>query len=281
MSAMPPPAGAPVDLLALVTSTQPWSPAANVAMTLAASFGARVTGCFVGPSLRTLRGGEAEPSVVALLLDEPQEDPADRDAFLALARQAGVHGASWLVTRAGIARTLRQLGAWHDLVVIERDLVQDANVFEVLGEALLTCHAPCLILPPAWHAPAQFNRIAMAWNGSIESTRAMHSAMPFALMARETVLIDGESPADEDDQDRAPRFDPQRYLAARGVKIKARRLHITPQDAGEALLREVAQTHADLLVMGAYGHSRVRERVFGGATRHILQHATVPVLMQH
>ena len=83
MSAMPPPAGAPVDLLALVTSTQPWSPAANVAMTLAASFGARVTGCFVGPSLRTLRGGEAEPSVVALLLDNTYTFNQDGDEFIA------------------------------------------------------------------------------------------------------------------------------------------------------------------------------------------------------
>lgn len=281
MSAAPPPAGAPVDILALVTSTQPWSPATHAAMALAASFDARVTGCFVDPALRVLHGGDTEPSVLALLLDEPREDHHDRDAFLALAREAGVHGASWLVTRTGIARTLRQLGAWHDLVVIERDLVEHAHVFDVLGEALLACHAPCLILPPAWQETARFGQIAMAWNGSIESIRAIHSALPFALMAHHTVLIDGESPAHEDDQDRAPHFDPQLYLANRGITVKARRLHTTPHDAGEALLRDVALAHADLLVMGAYGHSRMRERVFGGATRHILQHATVPVLMQH
>jgi nucleotide-binding universal stress UspA family protein len=250
-------------------------------MNLAASFGARVTGCFVDPSLRMLHGDEAEPSVLALLLDEPHENSDDRDAFLALGRQAGVRGASWLVTGTGIARTLRQLGAWHDLVVIERDLVQGANVFDVLGEALLTCHTPCLILPPAWPGPARFNRIAMAWNGTIESTRAIHSAVPFALMARENLLIDGQLPIYEDDQDRAPRFDPHIYLTNRGIQVKTRRLHATPHDAGEALLREITLTHADLLVMGAYGHSRVRERVFGGATRHVLQHATVPLLMQH
>lgn len=280
MSTTPLP-GAPADILVLVTSTHPWSPAANPAMTLATSFNARVTGCFVDSSLRMLHGGEADASVLALLLEEPEENPADRDAFLTLARQAGVRGASWLVTRAGIARTLRQLGAWHDLVVVERDLVQGANVFDVLGEALLTCHAPCLILPPAWHGEPRFNRIALTWNGSIESTRAIHSAMPYALMAQETLLIDGKPPAYEDDQDRAPHFDPRTYLADRGVKLKTRRLHAAPQDAGEALLREVTLAHADLLVMGAYGHSRVRERIFGGATRHILQHATVPVLMRH
>ncbi len=61
----------------------------------------------------------------------------------------------------------------------------------------------------------------------------------------------------------------------------SRRIHATPHEAGAALLREATSIGADLLVMGAYGHSRTRERVFGGATRHVLRHARVPVLMEH
>jgi len=280
-SAARPPAGAPSDVLALVTSTALWSPAAHAALGLAASFQSRATGCYIDPSLRMLHGGEAEPSVLALLLELPEENHEDRDAFLALARQAGVQSASWLVTRAGIARTVRQLGAWHDLVVIERDLVDESGSFDVLGEALLSCRTTCLILPPAWQGSTRFARVALAWNGGIESARAIHAALPFAQAATETVLLDGESPTYEDDQDRAPHFDPHTYLANHGVKLRSRRLHATPHDAGVALLREVEQVHADLLVMGAYGHSRVRERVLGGATLHVLRHASVPVLMQH
>jgi len=273
--------GAPADVLALVSSIDPWSPATHAAMTLAATFGSRVTGCYVDPSLRTFHGGETESSVLALLMDAPHEHPRDRDAFLALARKSGVERACWVATRAGIARTMQQLGAWHDLIVIERDLAMHEGSFDVLGEALLSCRTPCLILPPGWQGKASFNHLALAWSGSIESIRAIHAALPLARLAARVELIDGESPVYDDDQERAPHFEPHVYLASHGIDVHTRRIHATPHEAGEALLREVAQSRADLLIMGAYGHSRLRERVLGGATRHVLQHAVIPVLMQH
>lgn len=273
--------GAPSDILALVTSVTPWSPAAQVATSLAATFGANLSGCYVDSSLRMLHGGEAEPSVLALLLDVPEENDDDRDAFAAYGRQAGVPHAHWMVTRAGIAPTLRQLSAWHDLVVVERDMVEESILFEVLGEALLMCRAPSLLLPSHWHGDVAFKRVAIAWNGSLESVRAIHSALPFLLRADDVLLIDGEAPAYEDDQERAPHFDPVIYFGNHGVHVHTHRLQVTPREAGAALLRDVEQAKAELLVMGAYGHSRVRERVLGGATRYVLQHAQLPILMQH
>lgn len=284
MNAAPSPkplAGAPTDVLALVTSTSPWSAAALAAAGLAAKFEARLTGCYVDPSLRMLHGGEPDPSVLALLLDTPHENAGDRDAFLAMARESGVHRASWMATTAGIAQTTRQLGAWHDLIVIERDMVDADNAFDVLGEALLTCRTPCLLLPPSWSGPIRMERMALAWNGSIESIRAIHASLPMARAASDVVLLDGESPTYEDEQQHAPHFDPAVYLANHDIKIRNRRVHATASEAGVTLLREIEAAKSDLLVMGAYGHSRVRERVLGGATRHILQHINVPVLMQH
>lgn len=273
--------GAPTDVLALVTATSPWSPAAVAGASLAADFDARLSGCYIDPGLRMLHGGEPEPSVLALLIDPPHENPEDHASFIALARDAGVHRASWIVTRAGIAQTTRQMGAWHDLIVIERDMVDETVAFDVLGEALLTCRTPCLLLPPSWHGPIRPERVALAWNGSIESIRAIHAALPFLHRASDVVLLDGEAPAYDDEQERAPRFDPAAYLINHGIKARVRRVHAAPNEAGAALLREVEATKAKLLVMGAYGHSRVRERVLGGATRHILQHVNVPILMQH
>ncbi len=277
----PPVSGAPSDVLALVTATDPFSPAANVAVALAARFGAHVTGCFIDPSLRMLHGGEADASVLALLLDTPAAAPDDREDFINFATEAGARGASWEVTRAGVAETLRRLGAWHDLVIVERDVIDGPALFDVLGEALLTCRLPCLILPPGWQAGARFSHVALAWNGSMESIRAIHSALPFVKLATNAVLIDGELPHYDEDLDRAPVFDPCAYLSHHGVAPHTRRLHVTPNEAGAALLQEAARARADLLVMGAYGHSRIRERVLGGATRHVLQHAPIPVLMQH
>jgi len=276
-----PPPGAPTDILALVSSSSPWSPATHVAVALAADFDARLTGCYVDPSLRTQQGGEAEPSVLALLMDLPHENSREREDFHELARRAGVPHALWTATRTGIARTLRQLGAWHDLAVIERDMVSEGDAFDVLSEALLTCRTTCLLLPPAWQGQLRPTRVVITWNGSIESARAIHASLPFARLAEEVWLIDGETPEYEDDQERAPHIDPQTWLAHHGVNARSRRIHATPHEAGAALLQEVHQMRADLLVMGAYGRSRVRERVLGGATRHILQNASVPVLMRH
>jgi nucleotide-binding universal stress UspA family protein len=276
-----PPAGAPTDVLALVSACSPWSPAAHLAVALAADFGARITGCYVDPSLRTQQGGENEPSVLALLMDLPHENSRERDAFHELARHAGVSHALWTATRTGIARTLRQLGAWHDLAVIERDMACEGDSLAILSEALLTSRTTCLILPPSWRVRSRFARLVITWNGSIESARAIHAALPFARLAEEVWLIDGETPAYEDDQERTPHIDPLTYLAHHGIHVRSRRIHAAPHDAGAALLREVNDLQADLVVMGAYGHSRVRERVLGGATRHVLQNVSVPVLMQH
>ncbi|WP_130618044.1 universal stress protein [Dyella amyloliquefaciens] len=274
-------AGAPTDVLALVTSTSPWSPAAITAAALAATFDARLTGCYVDASLRMLHGGDPDPSVIALLLDVPHENAADRDAFLAMARESGVHRASWMAASSGIPQTTRQLGAWHDLIVFERDMIDSDSAFDVLGEVLLTCRTPCLLLPPAWSGPVRMQRVALAWNGSIESIRAIHASLPFARAASDVLLLDGESPSYEDEQQHTPHFDPAAYLANHGIKTRIHRVHATPGEAGAALQRETESAKADLLVMGAYGHSRVRERVLGGATRHILQHINVPILMQH
>lgn len=273
--------GAPTDILGLVTSTSPWSPAAHAAAGLAASFGARLTGCYIDPSLRMLHGGEAEPSVLALLLDTPEDNPDDRDAFAAFARKAGVPQARWLTTRAGIAATTRRLGAWHDLIVLERDIVEGDSALDVLGEALLCCRTPCMLLPPGWNGIPRFERLAIAWNGGIESVRAIHAALPFARTAEDVLVIDGEPSAADDEGDRTPPFDPLAYLADHRVHAHSRRVAAAPHESGAAILREATSIGADLLVMGAYGHSRTRERMFGGATRHILRHAGIPVLMEH
>ena len=78
-----------------------------------------------------------------------------------------------------------------------------------------------------------------------------------------------------------PRFDPFVYLLRHDVTAKPTYVHASSAMAGEILLREAENIDADLLVMGAYGRSRLHERLFGGATQRVLQEATIPVLMQH
>ncbi len=269
----------PTDILALVTSTDPWSPAAIAGVAIASRWDSNLTGCFIDPALRKITGSEAgsEPTVLGLLL-EPRTDFADEHAaFGAFARQSDVRNADWIVAQAGIAQTLRWLGARHDLAVIERDMVQASGLLDILGEAILGSRTPCLILPPHWNREIRFERIVIGCNGGIEAIRAIHSALPFLKVAKHVTLVDGDV---RDDEER-PRFDPFVYLLRHGITSRPSYVRSSSAMAGEILLKEVGNIDADLLVMGAYGHSRMRERVFGGATRRVLEEAAVPVLMQH
>jgi nucleotide-binding universal stress UspA family protein len=270
----------PGDILALATSTSPWSPAVVAGIAIASRWGSNLTGCYIDPAVRNLTGAEAggEPSVLGLLL-EPQAAFADENAaFESFARQSGVRNADWIVAGSGIAHSLRWLGARHDLAVIERDMVQASGLLDILGEAILSCHLPCLILPPGHDREIRFERIVIGCNGSTEAIRAIHAALPFLKAAKRVTLVDGDL---RDGDEGRPRFDPFVYLLRHDITSRPSYVRASSAMAGEILLQEVAAIDADLLVMGAYGRSRMRERVFGGATRRVLEEATIPVLMQH
>ncbi len=278
-----PPWSAPSDILAIATSSDPWSPAVTTAISLAARWGSKLTGCYIEPSLRRATHADMEPSVLGMLMQPRGEDDGERDAFASHARRLGVAEANWVVTQAGLAPTLRALGAWHDLAVVERDMVEGVHLFDILSEAMSNSRLPCLLLPPHWSSELKLERVVVGWNGSIEAARAIHGALPFLQAASEVLLIDGEKHGAEadDDPDTLPRFDPLDYLRRHQVAVSARPIKAQPLEAGAALLKAALGTHADLLVMGSYSHSRLRERILGGATRHVLAHAHLPVLMQH
>lgn len=274
---------APSDILAIATSSDPWSPAVTTAISLAARWGSKLTACYISPSLRHTAHADMEPSVLGMLMQPRGEDDGEREAFASHAHRLGVAEADWVVTLAGLAPTLRALGAWHDLAVLERDVVEGVHLFDILSEAMSNSRVPCLLLPPRWTNEPKLDRVVVGWNGSIEATRAIHGALPLLQAASEVLLINGEkSGTDADgDADALPRFDPLEYLKRHQVAVATRRIQVQPSEAGGALLKAAHATHADLLVMGSYSHSRLRERILGGATRHVLAHAHLPVLMQH
>lgn len=272
--------GWPTDILAV---RQGVSHAAWLAgIGLAARWGSRLSGCRL-PAEPT--GHAHEPTVLALLerVDEPHESAADATSFARLALAGGATRADWVSCRGGLAETLHRLGAWHDLVILARDAFAGDDPFEHFGQALLGCRMPCLLLPTdSADRSGLFPRVAIGWNGSIEATRAMHAALPFLHAAEHVTLIDGARARSPDDTyEPAPDFDPVRYLARHGIAAQRKTLRTTPSHAGEALLAATVHDRSDLLVMGGYSHSPVRERILGGATRHVLAHAPLAVLMRH
>jgi nucleotide-binding universal stress UspA family protein len=271
--------GLPADLLAVRQGVSHAALLAGIA--LAARWGSRLSACRL-PAEPAVHA--REPTVLALLegAHDAPETPADAKAFARLALAGGVMHADWLPCRGRLADTLQQLGAWHDLAILDRDSLSLDDPFEHFGQALLGSRMPCLLLPADCDSRGLFPRVAIGWNGSIEATRAIHAALPFLRAAEHVTLIDGARARPDDDADEPPpAFDPLAYLARHGITAQRRVIRTPPSHAGEALLAATVHDRSDLLVMGGYSHSPVRERVLGGATRHVLQHAPLAVLVRH
>lgn len=266
-------------ILALVTSGAPWSAAATTAVNLAAAWGSSLTGCLLEP--RSAQRRKSEPTVMSLLYDPPGV-PADASAsgdFAAFALEKGVHQVHWRCVDEALPALLSQLGNWHDLAVLEHALVKRAGITSRFGKALCATRMPCLILPSSDVPVSTFDQVALAWDGSDSATRAIYSALPVIARAKQVYVLDGSLETHRR-RGAMPHFDPYLYLSQFGIKVHARMIH-ADACAGAPLLEEAAQLQTDVLVMGAYNHPRLEEHVRGGATRFVLEHATVPVWMRH
>ncbi|MBM3518925.1 MAG: universal stress protein [Alphaproteobacteria bacterium] len=144
-------------------------------------------------------------------------------------------------------------------------------------DVVMTCGRPVLTLPFAGHFPSIGKRPLVAWNGTREATRAVHDAMTILAKADLVTVLSVTEP----NPDHLPGAEICTHLARHGVKAESRHSVAGELGVGDVLLNAVADYGADLLVMGAYGHSRLRELVLGGPSRHLLNVMTCPVLMSH
>jgi nucleotide-binding universal stress UspA family protein len=176
-----------------------------------------------------------------------------------------------------------QRARFADLVVLPRPYGQNQGpeAEAVIEAALFEGHAPVLVLPDTGAGrAAAARRVVIAWNQSAEAMSAVRKAMPI-LKAADLVNIAVIDPP----QHGAERSDPGgmlcQMLVRHGVRAEVSVLARTMPRISDVLARHVLDMNADLLVMGAYGHSRFREAILGGATRNMLEKAEVPVLMAH
>lgn len=147
--------------------------------------------------------------------------------------------------------------------------------FEV---GLLDTGRPLLLVPAGTHNSLTSGKVLIAWNGSAEATRAVAAAMPILIRAAEVDIFT----APEGDGDTGAAQGLAAYLKWHGVDAKILdQASSGGEGVEERLMNAVKKSKANLLVMGAYTHSRLRELIFGGVTRHILAHAHLPVLMAH
>ena len=270
------------DLLALTDAD--WRQHLDYAAGLARRLDAGLTGLRVFPSPYVADGlyGYGVGDTAALVLDSVRRAEssaqADGTAFTAWAAAAGVRAPAWQVAEGSLPAVLRRLGNRHDLLLLARD-AQSEEQRARLGAIVLECGMPVILVPA--QAAARLDCIAVAWNGSAEALRALQAARPLLACAQRVVVLRGELHDRYAEIGWLPPFDLDVYLHRHGIQAEYRGITGPEGEAGRSLLAAARDAGADLLVMGAYGRTRFSEWVFGGATRHIVAEAGLPVLLRH
>jgi nucleotide-binding universal stress UspA family protein len=207
----------------------------------------------------------------------PEEGAAVGERVAKMLRQENLDG-EWesAVGLPGPYVTRRAQAA--DLVILGQRDPDHATGLDAPQEVVLACGRPVLIVPYAGHRDRIGEVAVVAWNGSREAARAAQDALPLlAASASVTVLL--VNPAEDADIDDAE--DLVAHLARHGLNASKRVVRQDILAVSDTILAQIASLGADLLVMGAYGHSRLREMILGGVTRDILRKMSVPILMAH
>lgn len=183
---------------------------------------------------------------------------------------------------AGLAQFLAYHTRFSDLAVFAKPYGEErGHEHEAIVEsALFDAQIPVVVTPDKGAFPTDIRKVVVAWNESRESLRAIRAALPILTAADQVNVAIIDPPA------HAPnRSDPggalSQMLARHGARAEVSVLARTMPRVSDVIARHVEDMDADLLVMGAYGHSRFRESILGGATRNLLQTTEVPLLMAH
>lgn len=202
------------------------------------------------------------------------------DAFERIAAGAAVRSFERRLVDDEPGAALALQARYADLVVLSQSDPDDpvARMTPGLPEYVMLASArPVLVMPHAGHFPVIGSEVLVAWDASTAATRALANALPLLKRARRvTVAVFNPDHA----HGQQPGADIALYLARHGINAEVMAQH-TSIDIGEALLSLAADVDANLIVMGCYGHARVRELLLGGVTQTILKSMTAPVLMSH
>jgi len=265
----------------------------RVATALARRSGAHLTGVyavdipsaefFYGAAMPLAAGG-AERVVEQIRAEALAAAAPMETAFNDALQAEGLEGA-WRLVEGNLPATVALHARYADLAVLGQ-----ANPYEprdglgtdaVVVSTVMTSGRPVLAVPFAGDFPDLGSRVLVAWNASREAARAVNDAMPLLRDASAVTVLAVNPRYGINGHGDVPAADIALHLARHGVKAEAAHTVANDIPDGEALLSYAADIGADLIVAGAYGHSRARELVFGGVTRTLLAEMTAPVFLSH
>lgn len=267
-------------LLGLVAGDQRNEARIHTAMGLAASQGAHLSAIYLIPPFNIpVYAAVPIPSDIA---DRYYADEEDCAAPVIAAFEAALKAQGDVSGEIRISRTLpldalQDNASFADLIVLGQPHEEhyDPATDSLIGDIALSSGLPVLAVPRVGNYDTIGKNVLVAWTRARESTRALREALPLLEKAERVLVLRANPPDDGREAEIGA------YLARHGVKVDIKDVTVTDISVADAILNAVSDEGCDLIVMGAYGHSRVREYAFGGATRDILRHMTVPTLFAH
>ena len=259
----------------------------QVAFELARKFDAQLLGLFIVPTYIVPSYVEAQVSTD--LLNDVTEKALARareaaDEYAGQAREAGVELQTAVIEGAYIP-VLREHTKYADLLILGQDNPEDPDntSYGLADELLFEGACPCLVVPHSGKPATPGKRVLLAWNASRESARALREAMPLLESADSVVALAQEPDGGGRElANEHPHTDALlKLLASHGIEARSCGMAELDLDPSEAIIAQAAEMDADVIVMGAYGHARLREIILGGVTRDLLKRAPTCLLLAH
>ena len=260
-------------------------PARDYAISVSATFNAHIAavGFVYDPMLPTVDMGGAVPfDIIDAQREANKKAATDAIArFEEAARRAGLSAESRTIDASfsGAAGVFGSIARSFDLAVVGQSNPETTRDDLMIEGALFESGRPLLVVPYIQRTGLKLDRVTACWDGSRNAARAINDAMPFLARAKavDVVTVTGE----KDNADAMQGVDIAQHLARHGLNVDVRQITVGDLDVTNAILSDAADHDTDFIVMGGYGHSRLREFVLGGATRGILESMTVPAWMSH
>jgi nucleotide-binding universal stress UspA family protein len=258
------------------------APATQAGLALAARLGAHTLGLHV-VALST--AAFVSPEAVAVQVNENShllEDALKRAPWWQEQLDQYSLQGEFQVVQGDAVDALCEAARWSDLVVAERPCVNpDGPVgWGIASRTVFGSSAPVVVVPEAARVDKVGEHMLVAWNCSREAALAIHGAMPLLKRADKITVLEGDASPHLLGYESLPKIDLRAWFERRGIHAEFRPFK-PARDHGPALLEAANEADANLIVIGAWGQSRITELVLGGVTRYLFQHSNLPMLVAH
>lgn len=272
------------DILVNLSTENKRDVAAEYAVSVATTLEAHLSGVAFAyePTVPgTIFDGVSASIVAASMAETKKAAKASADRFEELARGAALSADARVIgaSAEGAADIFGRLARRYDLSIVRQTNPEGYTEDPIIEAALFGSGRPVLVVPYIQKQGLGLNRVLLCWDGSRHAARAFADALP--LLERSNQIDVVTVTKKDDNNAEISGADIAHHLARHRLKVELKKLVSPDADVADTILSHAADTSADLIVMGGYGHSRLREFVLGGATRGILASMTVPTLMSH